>query len=166
MCHKYIPRQDILISIVALLALLHYSVLKVRCVSFSKRSRFASVRTSAALRTVSSRGHFCLRLLPYQWRVLSAPTSALVGQSGIEPPTSRLSVVCSKPAELLARVRSCLSLCAKRCRFAGGDEGIRTPDLLRARQALSHLSYAPKLQGRSGLLPFSPGEFPVKGPQN
>ena len=26
---------------------------------------------------------------------------------------------------------------------AGGDEGIRTPDLLRARQALSQLSYAP-----------------------
>ena len=26
----------------------------------------------------------------------------------------------------------------------GGDEGIRTPDLLRAREALSRLSYIPK----------------------
>ena len=33
----------------------------------------------------------------------------------------------------------------------GGDEGIRTPDLLRAREALSHLSYIPGLA--YGLLP-------------
>ena len=159
LCHKYIPRQDILISIVALLALLHYSVLKVRCNSlpcFHSSVRYPTLH----------RGLLAYRSLSGPFRVSSAATRRLVGQSGIEPPTSRLSVVCSKPAELLARVRSCLSLCAKRCRFAGGDEGIRTPDLLRARQALSHLSYAPKLQGRSGLLPFSPGEFPVKGPQN
>jgi hypothetical protein len=26
---------------------------------------------------------------------------------------------------------------------AGGDEGVRTPDLLRAREALSQLSYVP-----------------------
>ena len=29
--------------------------------------------------------------------------------------------------------------------FSGGDEGNRTPDLLLARQALSHLSYTPEL---------------------
>ena len=31
--------------------------------------------------------------------------------------------------------------------LTGGDEGTRTPDLLRAREALSHLSYIPKYQG-------------------
>jgi hypothetical protein len=30
---------------------------------------------------------------------------------------------------------------------SGGDEGIRTPDLLRAREALSHLSYIPRSGG-------------------
>jgi hypothetical protein len=34
----------------------------------------------------------------------------------------------------------CLTLTAL---LPGGDEGIRTPDLLRAREALSHLSYIP-----------------------
>ena len=29
--------------------------------------------------------------------------------------------------------------------YSGGDEGNRTPDLLLARQALSHLSYTPEL---------------------
>ena len=31
----------------------------------------------------------------------------------------------------------------------GGDEGTRTPDLLRAREALSHLSYIPKINDQS-----------------
>ena len=35
----------------------------------------------------------------------------------------------------------------------GGDEGIRTPDLLRAREALSRLSYIPTMVGHSGLEP-------------
>ena len=30
--------------------------------------------------------------------------------------------------------------------FRGGDEGIRTPDLLNANQALSQLSYAPTIK--------------------
>jgi hypothetical protein len=33
---------------------------------------------------------------------------------------------------------------AGKCGNDGGDRGIRTPDLLRAKQALSHLSYIPK----------------------
>ncbi len=35
----------------------------------------------------------------------------------------------------------------------GGARGDRTPDLLRATQALSHLSYGPKLVGRAGFEP-------------
>ena len=40
----------------------------------------------------------------------------------------------------------------------GGDEGIRTPGLLRAREALSHLSYipAPNTVGLRGLEPRTP----------
>ena len=41
----------------------------------------------------------------------------------------------------------------------GGAEGIRTPDLLRAKEALSQLSYGPSLQvGLSGL---EPETFPL-----
>ena len=32
-----------------------------------------------------------------------------------------------------------------RCFLAGGDEGTRTPDLLLAKEALSRLSYIPKV---------------------
>ena len=39
-----------------------------------------------------------------------------------------------------------------------GDEGIRTPDLLRAREALSHLSYIPAEVGLPGL---EPGTTPL-----
>ena len=39
--------------------------------------------------------------------------------------------------------------------FDGGDEGIRTPDLLHAKQALSQLSHTPKLSNRViGLSPL------------
>jgi hypothetical protein len=37
-----------------------------------------------------------------------------------------------------------------------GDEGIRTPDLLRAREALSHLSYVPHTRRKPGPLPLPP----------
>ena len=40
----------------------------------------------------------------------------------------------------------------------GGDEGTRTPDLLRAREALSHLSYIPRCVGLPGL---EPGTTPL-----
>ncbi len=38
-------------------------------------------------------------------------------------------------------------------RYPGGDEGTRTPDLRRAKAALSQLSYIPKIMGLSGLEP-------------
>ena len=62
----------------------------------------------------------------------------MVGQSGLEPPTSRLSVVCSSQLSYWP-----ISL--------GGDKRDRTADLLLARQALSQLSYAPVVVGERGL---------------
>ena len=56
----------------------------------------------------------------------------MVGTSGLEPPTSRLSGVRSNHLSY-APISS------------GGDEEDRTPDPLRARQVLSQLSYTPIL---------------------
>ena len=58
-------------------------------------------------------------------------SDCLVGTSGLEPPTSRLSGVRSNHLSY-APISS------------GGDEEDRTPDPLRARQVLSQLSYTPK----------------------
>ena len=60
----------------------------------------------------------------------------LVGSSGLEPPTSRLSGVRSnhlsyEPIYLLTK------------RVSGGDERDRTDDPLLAKQVLSQLSYTP-----------------------
>ena len=64
--------------------------------------------------------------------------SRLVGQSGLEPPTSRLSVVCSNQLSYWPTV--------------GGDNRDRTDDPLLAKQVLSQLSYTPifLLQGPLG----------------
>ena len=61
---------------------------------------------------------------------LSFSEKSLVGTSGFEPPTSRLSGVRSNHLSY-APISS------------GGDEEDRTPDPLRARQVLSQLSYTP-----------------------
>ena len=53
----------------------------------------------------------------------------LVGSSGLEPPTSRLSGVRSNRLSYKP--------------IPGGDEEARTPDPLLARQVLSQLSYTP-----------------------
>ena len=58
----------------------------------------------------------------------------MVGQSGLEPPTSRLSVVCSNQLSYWP---------------IGGDERNRTADPLLARQVLSQLSYTPIFTGSS-----------------
>ena len=67
----------------------------------------------------------------------------MVGQSGLEPPTSRLSVVCSNQLSYWP---------------IGGDERNRTADPLLARQVLSQLSYTPILAGASEIFRFSPFE--------
>ena len=86
-----------------------------------------------------------------------------MGSSGLEPPTSRLSVACSSQLSY-EPVSSKSSVIRSRPSFAsasisqgalpfskvGGDDGIRTHDPLLAGQVLSQLSYTPVL----GLLPF------------
>ena len=65
----------------------------------------------------------------------------LVGLSGLEPPTSRLSGVRSNRLSYKPVWFWCISSHS----HCGGDEEDRTPDLLLARQALSQLSYTPIL---------------------
>ena len=72
----------------------------------------------------------------------------MVGTSGLEPPTSRLSGVRSNhlsyaPMFLDPSVFMVLSPIPLSLSAAGGDEEDRTPDPLRARQVLSQLSYTP-----------------------
>ena len=72
----------------------------------------------------------------------------LVGSSGLEPPTLRLSGVRSnhlsyEPMLHLVSAFDPVSL------TPGGDEEDRTPDPLRARQVLSQLSYTPESCGVS-----------------
>ena len=57
----------------------------------------------------------------------------MVGTSGLEPPTSRLSGVRSNHLSYAP--------------FFGGDEEDRTPDPLLAKQVLSQLSYTPNSLG-------------------
>ena len=72
--------------------------------------------------------------------------SAVVGLSGLEPPTSRLSgarsnLLSYKPS---CFVRSISIFPALTLQLAlGGDDGIRTHDPLLAGQVLSQLSYTP-----------------------
>ena len=73
--------------------------------------------------------YFCFSLFNFQVSFL-ARSLLLVGTSGLEPPTSRLSGVRSNHLSY-APISS------------GGDEEDRTPDPLRARQVLSQLSYTP-----------------------
>ena len=63
----------------------------------------------------------------------------MVGSSGLEPPTSRLSAECSNQLSYEPIFqRSCSSEPER-----GGDERDRTDDPLLAKQVLSQLSYTP-----------------------
>ncbi len=87
----------------------------------------------------------------------------LVGSSGLEPPTSRLSGVRSN--RLSYEPIYAVSLFVARFPYPpGGDDEVRTHDPLRARQVLSQLSYTPvsriffrpsKLNNIASLLPFT-----------
>ena len=76
-------------------------------------------------------------LLAYVFRSLSPAfcSRKMVGSSGLEPPTSRLSGVRSNH---LSYEPISLSL-----KISGGDERDRTDDPLLAKQVLSQLSYTP-----------------------
>ena len=60
-----------------------------------------------------------------------------------------------------------MSPCSLECAFgsfpfaSGGDEGVRTPDPLRARQVLSQLSYTPIFTARVSILSFPFSKFRV-----
>ena len=71
---------------------------------------------------------------------LSHAFACLVGSSGLEPPTSRLSGVRSN---LLSYKPAYLSPGSVPPLPTGGDERNRTADPLLARQVLSQLSYTP-----------------------
>ena len=73
------------------------------------------------------------------WRVL--PFRKVVGSSGLEPPTSRLSGARSNHLSYEPIVKAAVFRPARPP--CGGDEEVRTPDPLRARQVLSQLSYTP-----------------------
>ena len=97
----------------AFITLIHCSVFKVQSPAFTKTRNKYSI------------------LFEYLFPSLLR----LVGPSGLEPPTLRLSVVRS----------SQLSYGPMRRYSLGGDSRDRTGDLLLARQALSQLSYIPVL---------------------
>ena len=86
-------------------------------------------------------------LLAYVFRSLSPAfcSRKMVGSSGLEPPTSRLSGVRSNHLSyepmLLSSV--CLSYLFPLPFGSGGDERDRTDDPLLAKQVLSQLSYTP-----------------------
>ena len=74
----------------------------------------------------------------------------LVGTSGFEPPTSRLSGVRSNHLSYEPMQPVCVPLLptpTSSFKKIGGDEENRTPDPLLARQVLSHLSYTPTFAG-------------------
>ena len=80
----------------------------------------------------------------------------MVGSSGLEPPTSRLSAECSnqlsyKPVSFRFFVFLLTSPFAQLLRVDGGDEGNRTLDPLLAGQVLSQLSYTPIFMGPRSL---------------
>ena len=71
---------------------------------------------------------------------------AVVGSSGLEPPTSRLSGVRSNQLSYEPIRLRCLLFAfpfSTKEKASGGDERVRTAGLLLARQALYQLSYTP-----------------------
>ena len=108
-----------------------------------------------------SHSQFHISLFNFQGTIhFSKPEGLVVGSSGLEPPTSRLSGVRSNHLSyepMFLEIR--LSVTFPQ-RNVGGDEEDRTPDPLRARQVLSQLSYTPiyisqRTETCSVSLPFS-----------
>ena len=85
------------------------------------------------LESVFKHFHPALNAFPFSLQKM------LVGQSGLEPPTSRLSVVCSSQLSYWP---------------IGGGKRTRTDDPLLAKQVLYQLSYTP-------IVPFAHGMRPL-----
>ena len=94
-----------------------------------KFSRYNKFRIAAHLLRHSLVAVALLQLPHGSLNLSNSPKFEMVGLSGLEPLTSRLSGVRSNQL-------SYRPIC-------GGDEENRTPDPLLARQVLSQLSYAP-----------------------
>ena len=77
--------------------------------------------------------------------VITVSGNNLVGLSGLEPPTSRLSGARSNQLSYKPMIMRCFSfiLFPFVTVVTGGDDGIRTHDPLLAGQVLSQLSYTP-----------------------
>ena len=118
-----------------------YSLISFMWVIFRRNCIFTFTLYGKTLKS-----HFSLLIIVSHYSIFKLQSlhslNEVVGLSGLEPPTSRLSGVRSnrlsyKP--IFVRVVSVVCLSFPR----GGDEEDRTPDPLLARQVLSQLSYTP-----------------------
>ena len=93
---------------------------------------------------------FYLYLSPriYYLFSLCSCQGTVVGSSGLEPPTSRLSGARSNQLSYEPLLLASSSAGFFAVRRTGGDERVRTAGLLLARQALYQLSYTPTLCSR------------------
>ena len=90
----------------------------------------------------------------------------LVGVTGVEPVTLRLSSACSNQLSYtpIARWRANLKSQISDLKFkAGGAEGIRTPDLQLAKLPLYQLSYSPTRHFRFPICDFG---FQIRNPKS
>ena len=123
---------------------------------FSFQGSCTSLREAPEVHSVNFPLNPRLRLLSGK----SSSVNFLVGSSGLEPPTSRLSGVRSNHlsyepifvavCRCFSPLRPTFSQPSSRLHApsaAGGDEQTRTVDPLLARQVLSHLSYTPIYAG-------------------
>ena len=117
--------------IIVTIILLHYILVNYHCSVFKVQLKFLM--------------KFCFlsEAIVYRYiaRAKSEISQKLVGSSGLEPPTSRLSGVRSNHLsyEPMLVYVGLLVLCPT----CGGDEQNRTVDPLLAKQVLSQLSYTP-----------------------
>ena len=96
---------------------------------------------------------FCFHSLYLSPRIyyllsLCSCQGTVVGSSGLEPPTSRLSGARSNQLSYEPLLLASSSAGFFAVRRTGGDERVRTAGLLLARQALYQLSYTPTLCSR------------------
>ena len=122
--------EKLIISFSLLIIVSHYSIFKLQNFKFEVRNSKFEVIVNFHVVKISF--HFAFRISHFAFKV--------VGLSGLEPPTSRLSGVRSNRLSYKPIWFSVYLFTHSHC---GGDEEDRTPDPLLARQVLSQLSYTP-----------------------